>query len=632
MGAPPTTLGLVALALALAVLWAAGRPGARGAVTVLGCVAVGVAAAQDLLRPGIAQGHDLHVHSWAVYTLWSAVLDGDLWPRWNPYVGLGMPLLQLYSPLGYVACWPFQSLGLGPVGAMKGVALLAHVASAGSAWTATRWLGGSRAGAALATAAFALAPYHLLDLNVRLAWGELVALPLLPLLFAAVVRVAERPLGRSDGNTRAIAALAGLLGLLLLSHVLSVVLVAPVLLVLAMPALFGRPGAPAVGALLLAGGAAMALTAWFWLPFLAEQGATSLSAVAGDTPSAGAADGFEALQRVAWSGYGVRRAIGGDGVQGMPLYFGAVLAVLSVAALVLPGPRPGRVFAGIAIVLVLLGVHPFAAIIDHIPGWSRMQFAFRLWGPASAAAALGLGLTVPARPLLLALALGALAWDGSAWLGAPVRVPPTTELSAWNGAVPTSIGPLPDVPVLRVEDAMYPPGTYEHRVARTRGAFPEYLDPSLRALFGRTSRPPTRAVSEALGVGLRLPWGGPPTWLSPGPAVHQEVGAGWVGVDLPLERTPERLLLTSDGTAGRVRITDAWFPGWRVRIDGGPWLDAERSDGLLAASLPAGARDVEFAFSDWHPWDRAVGNVVSLAALATVLGAAVRLVVRRWAR
>ena len=193
MGVPPAALGLLGLVGAIALLvCSAGWLEQRGASGRLGrsllCLSVlslGAVGAQDFLRPGVTHGHVLAYHLWALWSTWRCVLDGDLIPRWNPYLGLGMPLLQFYSPLSYLSAWPAQLLGASPVQALSTLMVLGQVLTAASALVALRWLGASYSASLLGAAVAVLAPYHLLDQTLRVALAENLALALLPLLLAA---------------------------------------------------------------------------------------------------------------------------------------------------------------------------------------------------------------------------------------------------------------------------------------------------------------------------------------------------------------------------------------------------------------------------------------------------------------
>lgn len=606
----PMMLGLTFTA---ALAWAAVR-WESSLLAGSSCVAMGLFSAHDVFAPGIAQSHDLHAHGWAVYSLWCTVLDGSWWPRWNPYLGLGMPLLQFYAPLGYVACWPFQAMGLGAFDALKCVTVGAQVLSAVGAWAATRRLGGSHAGAAAAAMAYSFAPYHLLDLHVRLALGELVAFPILPLLAAEVVLAAN---GAKNAGRLAVLIVA-----LLLSHVLVVILAAPALILLALPALRDRSR---LSGFLLAGAAAAGLSAWFWLPFVVEQGATSLAEVASLRPSTVAAVGFEALQRVAWHGFQVRK----QATDPMPLYAGAILIGLTMASFA----GRGRLFAAIAIGYFLLGTWPFALLVDPVPGWNRMQFGFRMWGPATAFAVLAIGRSFPtpdegksatagptfaprASHWLLGATLLALEWDAKPYLTAPVRIPAVELDELWTGLADTRAMSTISSGLVRTEDVLYPPTDYARRVARTRVVFPEFLTPPLRDLIGRMSRTPTIGVSRALGVGVRIDERGRKISMEPGTFSHRRIDGTWLRVDWMVAQVADGYAVDVAGKAGPIRVVEAWFPGWRVRFDGGKWTDAGADSGLLTTNLPAGTQRVEFQFSNWHPWDRAVGNGVSLTTLA----------------
>ena len=85
--------------------------------------------------------------------------------------------------------------------------------------------------------------------------------------------------------------------------------------------------------------------------------------------------------------------------------------------------------------------------------------------------------------------------------------------------------------------------------------------------------------------------------------------------------TPGRTILsaTPDGEAVLV-VSEAYFPGWRVTVDGRP-AQLLRADGaLLAVRVPSGAHEVEFAY---RPDVLALGGVISGLAFLLVLGLAV---------
>jgi hypothetical protein len=669
-GVPASAVGMLA-ALALVPLlallgWAGDAVGAgkssswkenllRAAAGAAACLGLGAVAAQDFLRPGITHGHDLGYHLWALWSTFRCVLDGDLWPRWNPYLGLGIPLLQFYSPLAYASAWPIQALGASPAQAFAAQMLAAQSLSACSAYASLRWLGGSRPAGILAAAALCLAPYHLLDQSFRTALGETLAFPLLPLVGAAAWRTARH------GERRAAGVLAASLALLLLTHLLSIVTMGVAVLPLLVWARWRAGAAPRRAALRAAAAAlllSMGVTAAWWLPMLAEMGQTAVHrlAASGDEYSQVGVALPEPVQRRAWERYGVRKPMkdGPDPGRAMPMYFGAVLLALTALGLLRPkesadgdgasGPPDARPWALASLFSVALALAPVARLMDPLPLLTRTQFPWRFLGPATAFAALAAGLSLDAwlraglerraraaRGAALLGALAALSWDALPYLGAPARYPSWEGmgLPAFRSGKALSV----DVPrdrFVRVEDATLPPDDYDWKLAKTRRVFPEYMSVSLRDRYGKRTKPPSRELSESLAVDFRVSASSErPSALDPMPWVSFRPQAGRYD-GLPAaswERRPEwiRVALPEGLPAGRLRIAEGWFLGWYARAGGsGDWVAAKQSEWLLAADVPAGARVLEFRYSAWRPWDRGLGLLVSGALLLGLLLTALR--------
>ena len=149
--------------------------------------------------------------------------------------------------------------------------------------------------------------------------------------------------------------------------------------------------------------------------------------------------------------------------------------------------------------------------------------------------------------------------------------------------------------------------TYTHRLNLTpRRAFLVHrveAPPDDDALYARLADPGFDPVSIAL-----LPH-----------AVDVSPGGGGDDVSVTHDAPGRiRLTATSDGDAVLV-VSEAYFPGWRVTVDGRP-APLLRADGALqAVRVPAGAHEVEFAY---RPDVLALGGVISGLALLLVLGLA----------
>jgi len=653
MGVPPTILGLFSLfAVVVLMSWCAARLELRGftpsnrSLLALVVLLLGLVAAQDFLRPGITHGHDLGYHLWALWSTWRCVLDGDLIPRWNPYLGLGMPLLPFYSPLSYVSAWPAQLLGASPVQALSSLMVAGQVLTAMSALAALRWLGASYSASILASAVAVLAPYHLLDQTLRVALAENLALSLLPLLLASTWKLG------CGGERRAPWVLGLCAGALLLTHVLTLFAMlfvgAPIFLAAALGARrWGMRLSSRLAALTLCALMTMGATAAWWLPVVAEIENTSVQRLSrpGRAISLFAATATEPLHRRAWQRYGIRYKIGevDDPGGSMPLYFGCVLLALLVLGLLAPartgtGPceaqgPPSRLFALLGLLCVLFATWPAARALDGVPLIGRIMFPWRLYGPASICAALAAGLAFDRfasshvfwRRSLLALTLGALAWDSSPYLGAPARYPDHEGQGAVAFAGQQVLPlELPRDSFVRVENLPLPPSDYDWKLAKSRRVFPEYMSVPLRERYGKISKPPTIARSQGYHASFRVGRGSDGLQeLEPEPFVSFRArGADYLGLArAEVERHPERLLVTlpDDQQAGSIRLASAWFPGWMTRVDDGEWRRALRSESLLAATISQGQRKVEFRYFVLRPWQRPVGLAITWLSFLLLL-------------
>jgi len=118
--------------------------------------------------------------------------DGYLWPRWSPdfAFGYGYPLFNLYAPLAFYAAELLHLMGLGFVEAIKAMYILATMVGGVAMYGFLTRLLGPSAGF-LGAVVYMWAPFHLLEIYVRSAFPEYVALALLPLVawaFTSLVR------------------------------------------------------------------------------------------------------------------------------------------------------------------------------------------------------------------------------------------------------------------------------------------------------------------------------------------------------------------------------------------------------------------------------------------------------------
>jgi len=655
MGAPPDAWGLWALVagVVLVVVAAAGE-GSRW-LGGLGIAVLALAASHDFLRPGLARGHDVAHHVWALWSLWRCVLDGDWLPRWNPYLALGIPLLQFYAPLPYMAAWPVQALGASPAEAITWLTVLGQAGTGVGLYACVRWCGGSRGAGLLGAAAGMLGPYHLMDQTFRVALGETMAFPLFAPLLVAIWKVAR---GERDPKAPWVIGVGACA--LLLTHLLSVVMVIAIGGILTAVGLARRPRSArsrrdTLVTLALTGALTLGASAAWWLPVVVEVEHTSVKDISrpGRAISPMAALPDEPVIRRLWPRYGVRRAIGSGAHPGkaMPMYFGCGLLALLGLALLTPGGRgtdDPRPWAVAGLLALLFALWPFARLLDGVPIIGRIMFPWRLYAPATVLVALagGLafdrwtaGLREPGRLAWLTIALAVLAWDVSPFLGAADRVDDHEGVGLFttSGSRVIPVEGVPRDRFVRVEDARFPPSDYDWTLAMSRVVFPDYLPSALRKRYGKYSKKPSVEQSQEYGASFRIRRGrGQPMVLAPEPLVEfrpdRGTPRGLAEATVALAPEEVRLGLPEGLPEGRLRFTMSWFPGWRVQVDDGPWADAARASSLLAVRIPSGSRRVTFRYSAVRPWDRAAGLVLSGLTFVILAGVGLRRGRREWPR
>lgn len=206
-----------------------------------------------------------------------ALREGAFPVRWMPDAayGLGYPAFHYYAALPYYVAAFLDLNGLGVLWGIKVTQSLAFLLAGGAAYALGRQMRLSRPAALAASALYTLAPFHLVNAYVRGdALSEFFAMALFPLILWAFGRLKEKStLLRIVGAGASYAALV-------LSHNISALLFSPFLLLYI---LFLHPWPWAASrrrGLLMAGGAVilgLALSAWFWVPALAEQGFAQLT-------------------------------------------------------------------------------------------------------------------------------------------------------------------------------------------------------------------------------------------------------------------------------------------------------------------------------------------------------------------
>jgi len=167
-----------------------------------------------LLTPAyFFQAHDAKHSIFFLVEFDQTFRDGYLWPRWSPdfSFGYGYPLFNLYAPLAFYLAEIIHLLGFGFVTSIKIMYVLATVGAGLSMYGFARRLFGPNSGV-LAAVVYMYVPFHLVEIFVRSAFAEFVALAVIPLVFWAFTELIAGPSPRRTG----LAALA--YGILVLTH------------------------------------------------------------------------------------------------------------------------------------------------------------------------------------------------------------------------------------------------------------------------------------------------------------------------------------------------------------------------------------------------------------------------------
>lgn len=536
-----------------------------------------------LLGPGLPATHDGLLHVQRLIALDAGVRQGEPFLRWLPDLayGLGQPLFLYYAPLSYLPALAVRLLGAGYVASFEAAGGLAIVLAALAMYACARALVGPLAAAAAAVV-YATLPYQLVDLYVRGALAESWAFVWLPLSTLFLVRAWD-----AAAQPRWSVGLALALAGLVLTHNVTALLFLPALLALA-AVLLVRAGGSGPGARfsvplrpLLATGLGLLLSAWFWLPALAERGLVQIEQTLEP-------DLFASFFVRSWPPfrldllYDYERPV--STALGAPIFWpqlGLVQAVIVLVAAVgaLTAGRRRRGVAAWALALVggsyLLQLGPLAPLYEVVPLLAFVQFPWRLLTLLGLGTAILVGLFVDrigghrARRLAVAAVIvTSSVVTAIGQLDPPVSVPDERHLTVES--------------IIRAELA-------DHSLGTTHSG--EYLP------VASGQRNASRLRKTLIDGGAR-PAGTP--------LALRVTSASW---------RPDRIALTVDAPAAeRLTFRQFQFPGWVARVDdeerplapGGPL-------GLLAVEVPAGVHQVEVSW-EWTPL-RATAASASIVAL-----------------
>lgn len=523
-----------------------------------------------LFAPGyFYKAHDARHSVYYLIEFDRAFRAGALWPVWGPdfAVGFGYPLWLIYAPLAYFVGQGFHLLGLSFTAATKASWALGFVlGSLGVYRLARRWWG--PAAGLVASVAFTYAPYHLVDIYVRAALAEFMALGWLPWVMLALAALWDAP-----GPRRAVAA-AGAIAALLMLHTVSMLTFVP--LIVGLPTVLwlrdlagGRSRSQwlrALGWTVAAGALGGLLAAIFLVPMLLER--SYIAEAQWISATYNYRNHFVyPLQFLnpAW-GFGYS-APGPD--DGMSFQLGLAIIPIAAAGAVAALNRratnlPHRF---IAVFLVLLSIGTLfmmtpasAPVWDALPLVEMVQFPWRLLAVEAFTLALLAGLAaqrleqrpLPARTRRLA----------TAGLAAALLLASLPYVRAQ--LVP--VEPWRETPLAVFDFEL----NFKDMRAMTRWSERTPLDEDSPLIAQYLAGEPLRRAAIVAGEGR---------------VIAQEARA------LSADATVQ-----ADGPV-RLRFYTYYFPGWRGTVDGRPVeLAPDPPNGLIGLDLPAGEHQVTVRF------------------------------------
>ncbi len=229
-------------------------------------VAVAAALGASMFGPYLVYGHSADIDAARLLVFDAAIRSGDLFLRWVPhyYHGYGSPIFHFYGPLPYYVAQLFLLAGADVARALQCTLFATWLAAALAMYLLARdFL--SRAASVASGVLYLLAPYHLVDMNVRHALGEHVAFVWIPLAIWGCAGCVAKP-GASRFLVGALAVAA-----LPLTHNITAMLALPVVCAWCAFEAYRARSAKGLALSALVVTTGLCVSAFFWLPAFVEK-------------------------------------------------------------------------------------------------------------------------------------------------------------------------------------------------------------------------------------------------------------------------------------------------------------------------------------------------------------------------
>lgn len=537
------------------------------------------------VREGLPRSFDGGLHMLRLAVLDRQIADGVLLPRWvsEMMLGNGYPLFNFYGPGSYYLTELLHITGLDFYHAFIGAFVLAVIiAGLGMYALALEILGRQQRWAALAAAtAYMYGPYLLTNVYIRGALAEAMAQALLPWILWSTYRLlrSKEPISlttllRSQANALFIGIFA--LAALAITHTITLLFTPLVLIsfaaVLVATTWRSPQTPPRVFWVLLGMLAAMGISAFFWLPLLGERNSLADTALE-ISKSVWLSSGVWTWQTFLDTGWAFSHSFA------RPIKLGLVQLGLAVAGFALARPRNTEwLYFGLLALVVSLLISAWA-----LPLWlssdilAVAQFPWRLLSILSLPLALSAGY-LAARPSQNSL--HGLAQPLVSLTIITIIVLAHRPQLAWmdvytpNGIDLTS----PALAQWEVDKGVFGGGEGDSAVQEFR---PRWADRTLVL---------TKRVEEMAQVDRATPL---------------------------RSNSTDLLLSVSAPATATLRLTNFFFPGWQVTLDGDTSLAVQPATnlGLLTVDVPPGEHTL---LVEWR--GTRLQTLASLISLLTMIG------------
>lgn len=231
---------------------------------------IGLLGIKNLLHSGFWTSHDGRHQIIRLMHFHQGLKDGQLPPRWagTAYRGYGYPLFifTYRFPFWLAEGWYLISHNLGA--AIKFVFIITYVLSGFSMYCFSRKLWRSRSAALLSSVLYLWAPYRFSNIFVRASLGEAVTFAFMPLIFLGILKLSLSKKETNQGSLLLLLAVSGSI----LSHAMAFGLwLAPLLGWSGWHFFKSRQKKTYFLRLFAAGILSLCLTAYYWLPAMAER-------------------------------------------------------------------------------------------------------------------------------------------------------------------------------------------------------------------------------------------------------------------------------------------------------------------------------------------------------------------------